>query len=67
MIVLQLGSKVEIGGRIHGIVTAISIRPRGIAYECVWWDGNNRRCEFLEEMEITPLTDEKRSIGFKST
>lgn len=65
MTLIEIGAKVEVVEQgVRGIVTAISIRPQGISYEVVWWDGKTRKCEFLEEMEVMQMSRNTKTIGF---
>lgn len=67
--VLPIGTEVIIKRpKQKGIITAINIRTsKRIVYEVVWWDGSNRKEEWLEEIEIKPVgKKELNRIGFKS-
>lgn len=68
--VYAIGSKVEL---IHKskdcltvIVIAIGIYPTGIQYKVVWMDGNQRRTEWVETLEIGHDRNSKiQEIGFE--
>ena len=71
---LAVGTKVEIGyGADHvvGHVNAICIRERDyVTYEVVWWDGRNRRSEWLARGEIRAIdasSTQMAHIGFAGT
>lgn len=45
----------KIGGAIDAVITAVCIRDNfHITYEVVSWNGNDRRCEWLESFEVNP-------------
>ena len=48
------------------MVVAVSIRGEGrVSYECVWWDGKTRRCEWLETCEVHSRDTTRQRIGFR--
>ena len=58
MNVIPIGSLVYlVGSRPRGFhmpafVTAVCIRDSGVTYECVWWNGEDRKCEWISRGEI---------------
>jgi len=46
-------STVCLGEGLTGVVLEICIKSSGNQYRVVWWDGNNRKSEWLEECELT--------------
>ena len=67
--VIPIGENVELFEKVAAVVVAICIRENShITYQCVWWDGNNRKCEWLENFEVTPSNPKSQmSIGYKRT
>lgn len=49
---------------IVGEITAISIRYDRVTYEVTWWDGANRRSEFVDGSEFSVGKSEQVRIGF---
>ncbi len=67
--VLAIGTRVQMhfpADPIDGIVTAVCIRHyEHVTYEVVWWDGRQRKCEWLEGCELTvPGEMNFQPIGF---
>lgn len=63
--VIPIESAVLIGNSIEARVIAIAIYcgPR-VQYQCVWFDGNVRRVEWLEACEVTTRSEQRSLIGF---
>jgi len=63
----EVGTRVFIGGKIEAIVTAVMIRAeQQIQYECVYWDSNVRKCEWVFSLEVRSEKDTVAiQIGFK--
>ena len=54
MTIIEIGARIKIaGGLIDAQVTAACIRSSRVTYECVWWDGNTRKCEWLDAVELS--------------
>lgn len=50
----HLGQKVKIGGDIPAFINAIAQKLSGeVSYEVVWWEGRQRRSEYVAKGEIT--------------
>ena len=66
MDVYPIGAIVKIGidRKIEGIIQGIYIREDGVTYSIVWWDGNQRRNEWLYGNEIFENTAPVLNIGF---
>lgn len=70
--VLAIGTRVRLGDPadpIPGTILGISIREAGrVTYEVVWWDGRERRSEWLERAEFEMEKGGGRAvrIGFGS-
>lgn len=62
----KIGCTILIDENIEAIITGICIKGNyHITYECTWWDGKTRKCEWLEETEIKLHDKTKLSkIGF---
>lgn len=69
MIILEQGTKVSIclndGDAIPAQITGCAIYGKRVQYQVAWWDGRVRRCEWLDETEISPEEGfESLAIGF---
>ena len=57
MRVIELNSEVLIGTKgnrnIPAEITAITLRPNKVIYEVTWWDGFQRRSEWIGIEEFT--------------
>ncbi len=65
--VMQVGSPVTLADNIPATITGILIHDKcRVTYQCVWWDGQTRNSEWLEQFEVT-RTDEAQgmTIGFQ--
>lgn len=67
--VIAPGQKVRIGtdGYIEGEVIEVSIAgvERLVMYRVAWWEGRNRRCEWLSSVELSrELCAVSTRIGF---
>lgn len=67
--VYAIGSKVELIHKSKDCLTVtvigIGIYPMGIQYKVVWMDGNQRRTEWVETLEIGYDNNSKvQEIGF---
>jgi len=65
--VMQVGSPVMLSGDIPARITSIWIEDKcRIQYQCAWWEGRTRRCEWIEQFEVV-RTDETQGmkIGFR--
>ena len=62
-----IGVSVRIADDIPAVITAVCVRSgTSVTYECVWWDGRNRKCEWLTTDEIEADDEsEEMTIGFK--
>ena len=61
-----IGSEVDLGNQLKGVVLEINIRPHDEMYRVVWWDGKQRRTEWLDSIEVQAMdTSERWTIGFK--
>lgn len=46
---------------VEAKVVQVCVRPGnsgeyGVQYQVSWWDGNNRKCEWVEEFETKPIS-----------
>lgn len=64
--VWELGSILTLTSDILVTVVAICIKGGAVTYQCVWWDGRQRRCEWIEECEIVYRERPTQRIGFKT-
>ena len=71
--VAAIGTAVTIGPEddpIDAVIQAVSLRGTHgavVQYECVWWDGRNRKSDWFGESEVIRRGDpirEKMMIGF---
>lgn len=58
------GTQVKLGGEVEAMITGISIREKGIMYECVWWNGRTREEKWVSDLEIDASFKRTLSIGF---
>lgn len=68
--VLPIGTPVRIGKDVRAIVTEICIRGGdSVQYQCAWWDGLERKTEWLDQNEVSPDWDvdaKQVLIGFQT-
>lgn len=66
--VLDIGTLVQIGPKgeeIQGVINEISISNGGrILYRVSWWNGRERRNEYLEAYEVVSAKSPSVKIGF---
>lgn len=65
--VIQPGSAVLIGEKVRAVVLQVVVRDKNlIEYQVSWWEGNSRRSEWLQEIEVE-RSDSTQSlqIGFR--
>lgn len=66
MEVYRIGSKVNLGERLQGLIVSINIKPSNyVSYQCVWWDGKTRKEGWFDEIEIEGTYEDKIKIGYK--
>ncbi len=65
--VIQVGSPVTLADNIPARITAILINDKcRVTYQCVWWDGQTRHSEYVEEFEVTRADETQgMTIGFR--
>lgn len=64
--VIQVGSPITLADNIPAVITGILINDKcRVTYQCIWWDDQIRKCEWLEEFEVT-RTDkiQDMTVGF---
>lgn len=69
ILVLPIGSHVRVAGPdgFDGRIMAVSVRgDYHVTYEVVWWDGRDRKAEWLEptELSLQLHSPDKIGIGF---
>lgn len=66
LIVLPVSTKVLIGGVIEAEIMGIGIYSKNyVKYQCVWWNGNVRVDEWVEQKEVKAIKKSKNiTIGF---
>lgn len=68
--IIPPGANVRIGGssedEFAGVVCQACIREGGaVQYQVAWWNGRERRCEWLEACEVVTAQEAARQeIGF---
>ena len=65
--VLAVGSPVEIGDGVAGVITAVSIRGQShrVTYEVAWWSGSSHNSQWLEDFEVkAKQTNGRLAVGF---
>ena len=63
---LPIGCQVMIGESIKASINQVCIAAsHHVTYQCVWWNGNDRKTDWLEESEIAaPATLQRQVVGF---
>jgi hypothetical protein len=57
----------SLGEDITGEILQVCIKSNSyVQYQVAWWSGRERRCEWLEAFEFTPVKDAKLPIGFQN-
>lgn len=61
-------------GEIECVVNQVCVRDGGpsgysVQYQVVWWSGRERRCEWVDEHEVKPISPNGPflKIGFSAT
>jgi hypothetical protein len=68
--VLEIDSPVLIGpkeDKIQGVVVQVVLDAEGIGYKVAWWNGRERRCEWLRESEVDAYRSssvKRMEVGF---
>jgi len=64
--VLAPGCKVKIAGEIAALVVGVWIKEGpNVSYSVVWWDGRQRREEWVTDSEVEPIGQAVRvGVGF---
>lgn len=66
MKVYQPGTKISINGIDAHIEQVLITISSTVLYKCVWWDGRNRKEDFIHESEFTIKSGPPmKEIGFK--
>ncbi len=71
MTVIPIGAEVMVmdatSGGVPAFVTAVCIRANeAVTYECVWWSGRERRCEWVNALEVEAAAEQKMMrVGFR--
>ncbi len=55
------------GKSIPGTILQVAIGEKGrVSYQVGWWDGRQRRCEWLEQVEVERQNEALRvRVGFR--
>ena len=48
-----VGTKARIGQDLEATILGICIYAHDIEYQCAWWNGRERKCEWLNAAEIS--------------
>jgi len=65
MNVIAPGSDVAIGQGVTARVLSVSIGANGqVQYQCAWWIGDVRYCEWLNECDVAAGGASEMRIGF---
>ena len=64
--VIPPGAIVLVGKEIAGRVVQVCIQKnKSVQYQVSWFDGNDRKLQWLEDFEVMPFKEEdKMKIGF---
>jgi uncharacterized protein YodC (DUF2158 family) len=64
--VIPVGTKVNLTEDVVGVVENITIyNDNYVVYNCSWWNGKSVDCKAFQAGNISPVTNEKVSIGFR--
>ena len=67
MKVIPVGTRVNLDEGIVGVVENIIIYEGNyVSYTCSWWNGRSQEVKSFQSGRISPVTDEKMTIGFKA-
>lgn len=65
MNVYPIGTKVKLSTDIPGVIIGIWIEPANVvSYRVVWWNGRDRKIEWLSALEFDPDNYNTKTIGF---
>ena len=65
MLVFPLGTMVDIEKDIQGKIVGIQLDQNGTMYKIAWWNGRERKCDWLYDIEILRFSEPKSvQIGF---
>lgn len=63
--IYRVGTKIKIGKNIEATINGAAIYGGNrVQYQVVYWDGNDRKCEWIEGFEVDGPYEELRQIGF---
>lgn len=64
-IIFAIGTKIELENSVVGTIVEVSLKDWSEQYRVVWWEGSNRRVEWLEKLELKSVSKtEYTKIGF---
>lgn len=63
MNIYAIGSTVKLFD-ISGKVSGVAIYPDGVQYRIVWWNGRERKEEWVHSFEITLDEGNRATVGF---
>lgn len=59
------GTVVDLGEDLQGLINQVNIAGKDhVTYQVVWWVGNERKCEWLDDHELALPKEPKLKIGF---
>lgn len=65
--VIPVGSKVTLSNDVVGTVESITIYGENyVVYNCSWWNGRSLDNQPFRSDNISPVSTEKLTIGFRS-
>lgn len=63
--IIPPGESVQIASGMASIAQVCIGMQNHVTYQCVWWENNTRKIEWLESFEILAFpNNEKQDIGF---
>lgn len=63
------GSACKVGDGFCGTILAAIVRSDGVSYQVSWWEGGERHCEILEDLEVEPAPSScyRLEVGFRDS
>ncbi len=62
--IFKPGTRIGMGNTVGRVVAVMIEANAKVSYRVVWWNGAERRCEWVEAVEVKSLPAGKRRIGF---
>lgn len=64
--IIPVGTKVNLSTDVDGTVESVTIyNEHYIVYNCSWWNGRSMDTQPFRAENISPVSEERLSIGFR--